>query len=62
MTEEIKPVYKLIETFDGITKSTEIITNDLTELFSCTMDFLKYCGISKVKLKEYFNLYNEGLI
>ena len=62
MHEEIIAKYTFTETFDDVTKSTEIITNDLCDLFSSTMDFLKYCGISEAQLKEYMDLYTEGYI
>lgn len=62
MPEEPKPIYKFSETFDHITKYTKIKTNDLSELFSCTMDFLKYCGISETQLDELYDLYKEGHI
>ena len=59
---EITPKYTLTEEFDNTTKTVQFETTGLTELFSQTMDFLKYCGISKDSLLEMFNEYKEGCI
>ena len=62
MYEEITAKYKFTEEFDGVTKTTEIITNDLCDVFSSAINFLIYCGIERDRLDEYMDLYKEGHI
>jgi len=62
MHEEITAKYTFTEQFGDTTKTTEIATNDLTELFSTVMDWLKYCGISDEMMSEYIDLKKDGFI
>lgn len=54
--------YKFTEEFAGTIKSTEFTTNDLNELFSRTMEFLLFCGITESGLYEMFDNYKEEFI
>jgi hypothetical protein len=60
--KEDLPIYTLTEEFNKSTKSITFTTDHMDEIFSETLDFLKYIGFTDEMLANAFDNYQKGFI